>query len=228
MAFDVAVHLGTLMAVMAYFRRELRQMSQGCRTSLQGGQWNADSRLAVAVVIGVLPAGLLGAISHSWVESHLRSSWIIAATTLLFGALLLFADKTGRRQLSTQDMSLHYAWLIGCAQALALVPGTSRSGITITMALLLGFTSNAAARFSFLLSIPLILAAASMKSWGLFRGGWDVSALHMLLGSSVAAITAYLTIGGFLHLLERVGMTPFVLYRMMLGVGLVMFLSVTG
>ena len=224
LAFDVAVHVGTLVAVMAYFRSDLVQLTRGGLESLRCKSWNAEAKLLVAVGIGVIPAGLVGSILGSFIEYHLRSTLVIALTTIGFGLLLGWADLRCRApsRPSTALMQVGYrqALLIGLAQAFALIPGTSRSGVTITAALLLGFDRNTAARFSFLLSIPLIFAAGAMKSLELVQQAEPVNWAMILYGSAVAGGSAYVCIHWFLKLLDQIGMMPFVVYRLFLGGGL--------
>ncbi|MBV1881393.1 MAG: undecaprenyl-diphosphate phosphatase [Pseudomonadales bacterium] len=229
LAFDVAVHVGTLVAVMAYFRRELVDMGTGCITAVAQRSINHDAQLGLAVIAGVIPAGIIGILCDDFIETHLRSLWVIAATTIGFGLLLWFAHHVGKRaRRGEEQLDWRYGLLIGAAQAIALIPGTSRSGITITAALLLGFSATVSARFSFLLSVPLILAAGSLKTLQLMQSSMDVDWVFISLGAVVACVSAYLTIRWFLLLLERVGMLPFVVYRLSLGLFLVVFLTFSG
>lgn len=226
LAFDVAVHVGTLVAVMSYFRRELLDMSTGCVTAVAQKSFNHDAQLGLAVIVGVFPAGIIGIIFDDFIEANLRSLWVIAVTTIGFGLLLWVAYSVGKRSHKEESqLDWRYGLMIGAAQAVALIPGTSRSGITITAALLLGFSASASARFSFLLSVPVILAAGSLKSFQLARSAIQVDWGYMVLGAVVACISAYLTIRWFLLLLERVGMLPFVIYRLFLGAFLIVFLT---
>ena len=150
---------------------------------------------------------------------------IIALATLFFGLLLWWADVTGKRVRSEHHIGWRDVLVIGLAQALALIPGTSRSGITMTAALAMGLTREAAARFSFLLSIPIIVAAGGLETLELVRQpsmiAWDV----LVTGAMLSAVSAFLCIHFFLKLLERIGMLPFVIYRLVLGVGLLALLS---
>ncbi len=225
LAFDVAVHVGTLAAVVAYFRTDLTQMSAAWWGQVRGGPASADSRLAWAVLLGTIPVGLAGLLFNDLIELHLRSPLVIAATTLLFGLLLGWADWRGRRQRSEHQLRWADVFWIGCAQALALIPGTSRSGITMTAGLLLGLTREGAARFSFLLSIPVITLAGGLQTLKLIQAGPVVPWGSILLGTLTAALSAYLCIHLFLKFLQRIGMAPFVIYRLALGaVLLVLFL----
>lgn len=220
LAFDVAVHVGTLLAVMIYFRKMIIDMGHGVGISLRDKAWNEDAKLAMAIIVGVIPAGLVGVLFNDFIEEHLRAVSVIALTTIGFGFLLGWTDwRAGKaaHAKSIAQVGLGAALFIGAAQALALIPGTSRSGITITAALMLGFSRDAAARFSFLLSIPLILAAGSMKALELVEQAEPVNWFCMSVGTLVAGVSAYLCIHWFLQLLDRIGMMPFVVYRLILG-----------
>ncbi len=217
LAFDVAVHAGTLTAVVLYFRKELLRMTAEWFGSF-AGEATADSRLAWMVLIGTLPVGVAGLLFEHVIADYLRSPLVIATTTIVFGMLLWLADSRKHEQRDEYSIDWRYALLIGGAQALALIPGTSRSGITITAALLLGLNRQASARFSFLLSIPVIVLAGSYETLGYIGVASMADATDLLAGASVSAISAYLCIHYFLKLLDRISMMPFVLYRMILGV----------
>jgi undecaprenyl-diphosphatase len=219
LAFDVAVHVGSLAAVMFYFRRDIGAMVVAWFRQLHTGQASPDSRLAWAVIVATLPAGICGLLLDNWIEANLRSVAVIACTTIVFALLLAWADRNapGGRQTVTLPMAL----LVGAAQALALIPGTSRSGITMTAGLLLGLSREQASRFSFLLAIPLILAAGSLKGLELLRQGADAPWGFIVIGALLSALTAYLCIAWFLRLVERIGFMPFVIYRLLLGLVLI-------
>lgn len=216
LAFDVSVHVGTLAAVVWYFRGELWAMFQAWLGSFRG-RMSPEARLAWGVLLGTVPVGLAGLLGGDFIEAHLRSPLVIAATTLVFGIALGWADRTGRRQRDEHALRWRDVLWIGLAQAVALIPGTSRSGITMTAGLLLGLTREGAARFSFLLSIPVIVLAGGHEAVKLaaapVEARWDVLALGALL----SGLSAYACIALFLRLLERVGMWPFVAYRLVLG-----------
>jgi undecaprenyl-diphosphatase len=225
LVFDVAVHVGTLMAVVIYFRRELIAMAQALFVSVLKRQHNSDSQLAWAVLLGTIPVGLVGLLGKSFIEVHLRSPLVIAISTIVFGLLLWYAYAKGQRKRDEYSINWTDVVFIGCAQAVALIPGTSRSGITITAALLRGYTGEAAARFSFLLSIPVISLAGMLQVKDLIETTATVEWLDLLLATGLSALSAYFCIYAFLALLEKVGMTPFVIYRLLLGgVLLVMFI----
>lgn len=217
LAFDVAVHVGTLTAVVLYFRKEINSMLFAWFASLKG-KHSEDSKLAWGVLIGTIPVGLAGLLFKDVISEHLRTPLVIAATTLIFGFLLWYADWSGKRNRDEHTLSWKDIIVIGCAQAIALIPGTSRSGITITAGLLLGLTAPAAARFSFLLSIPVIVLAGGVETLEYLKVASLDDMNDLIIGASISAVSAYLCIHYFLMLLERVGMTPFVIYRLLLGI----------
>ncbi|WP_006788458.1 undecaprenyl-diphosphate phosphatase [Thiorhodospira sibirica] len=224
LSFDVATHLGSLVAVMLYFRRELYAMSAAWLDSVRGRGLSPDARLAWAVLFGTLPAALAGWLLHDLIATHLRSAQVIAVTTIVFALLLGYADWRGKRTRHERSIGWKDVLLIGIAQAFALIPGTSRSGVTITAGLLLGLTRQAAARYSFLLSIPIIALAGGFETLNLLQAPpTEVDWGAIMLGAVVAGISAYLCIHFFLKLLARIGMLPFVVYRLLLG-GFLVFL----
>ena len=225
LAFDVAVHVGTLAAVVWYFRSEVCRLTVAWAGDTVRGRVGQDSGLAWAVIAGTVPAGLAGLLLNDFIETSLRSGLVIAVSTIGFGLVLWWSDAVGRRNRDLPALTMKDAVIIGVAQALALIPGTSRSGITITAALALGYKREDAARFSFLLSIPVILGAGLLKTKDLVEQQVAVDWGLMALGAVVSAITAYLTIVFFIRLLERIGMLPFVVYRLVLGVALLAWLA---
>lgn len=217
-AFDVAVHVGTLAAVVGYFHRDLRDMVAALIVSFRTGRSTPSSRLAWAVGWGTVPAGAIGLLASDLIELYLRSPLVIAGATLGFGLLLWWASARAGGQRDLQTLTWRDVAVIGLMQALALIPGTSRSGITITGGLMMGLSPTASARFSFLLSIPLIAAAGSLHTANLIKAGGAADWPTMVTGAVVAAMAAVACIHVFLKLLERVGMMPFIVYRLVLGV----------
>jgi undecaprenyl-diphosphatase len=224
LVFDVAVHLGSLIAVLVYFRREVIAMLLAWSKSLAGGASNADSRLAWWVILGTIPAVLAGFLLKGIVETELRSAWVIATTTIVFGLLLWVADMGKSKSRKESQLKLSDVVVIGCFQALALIPGTSRSGITMTAGLLLGLTRRAAARFSFLLSIPIIFASATLQTLELLQASQVIDWLALFLALGLSALSAGICIHLFLGLIEKIGMLPFVIYRLLLGALLILLL----
>ncbi len=224
MAFDVAVHLGSLLAVVYYFRVEVKTMARAWLLSFTGGRHSVESRLAWGIVIATIPACIVGLLLGDIIADYLRNGWVIAATTIIFGLLLWWADRMARQHKSEYDAGWRGALFLGCAQALALVPGTSRSGITMTAGLILGLTREAAARYSFLMSIPIIFLAGSHQASQL-AGSMAMPWSAIGIGTLVSFISAFACIKVFLALLNRVGVLPFVLYRLALGCVLLGLLS---
>ena len=232
LAFDVATNTGTLLAVVVYFRHDLASLASSLREALRGGpagtvEGMPAGRFVAALAVGTVPVAVAGLLLQGWVATSGRSAIVIAVTSILFGLALGAADRAGRRSRGLAGLTLLDALLVGLAQAAALVPGTSRSGITMTAALALGFDRPTAARFSFLLAIPVgVLATA----WDVLRmvrqGGAGEELAPMLVGLVGAAVAAYLVIGALLAWLRRQTMTPFVVYRVVLG--LVLFALVVG
>ena len=226
LAFDVAVHVGTLTAVLMYYRRDLFSMASSWLGSLVGKGQDSDSQMVWYIALATLPVAVVGWLGRGLIEQELRSLLVIATTTLVFGLLLGIADLRARDKSKAVPLSLSIAFLIGLAQALAPVPGVSRSGVTITAALLLGMDRQSAARFSFLLSIPVIVSAGGMMSSQLYLSDAIVDWSILALGALVSAITAYLCIAIFLRLLDRYGLMPYVYYRVILSVALYLLVSV--
>lgn len=216
LAFDVAVHVGTLSAVILYFWRDLWTLTRGGWDALRSRQTNEHSREILYLAVATVPAVIVGFALNDVMDS-LRSLPVIATTTIVFALLLAYADRRVTGSPAKSVGSWRVAIMIGCAQAIAPIPGTSRSGITITAGLLLGLSRHAAARFSFLLSIPIILGAALLKVSDLLSADTAVDLPLVLLGTAIAALSAYACIALFLRLIEAVGMLPFVIYRLLLG-----------
>ena len=221
LAFDVAVHLGTLIAVVTYFRHELFSMTRGWFTSVLGGAATPDSRLAWSVIWGTVPVAIAGFFAADAIEQYLRSPMLVASTTAGFGVLLWLADVRGTRDRDEYSLGWADVMIVGLIQVLALVPGTSRSGITMTAGLLLGLSRVGSARFSFLLSVPVIVAAAVFETVSIVKDPVPADWTSLSAGVLASAIVAYLTIRWFLSFLGRFGMMPFAVYRVALAVFIV-------
>jgi len=207
LAFDIAVHVGTLGAVVVYFRQRLFQLAMG---ALRRGE---EQREVMYLGVATLPAVTAGLLLSDWLQSWARAPEVIMVTTLLFGLLLGYADRKGGREV---QITLGIALIIGLFQVLALVPGTSRSGITITAALLLGVSRSEAARFSFLMSIPIIAGASLLLIKDAIESGLPWIWLDWSIGAGVALLSALACIKLFMAWVERIGMMPFVWYRIAL------------
>ncbi|MGL5048711.1 MAG: undecaprenyl-diphosphate phosphatase [Shewanella sp.] len=217
LTFDVAVNTGSLFAVVIYFRRELWAMTNAWVASIVKGQQSEDSKLAWWIILATLPAVFFGFLAKDFIATHLRNAEVIAVTTVVFGLLLWWADKMSRRDLTIYQTGWRKALLIGFAQALALIPGTSRSGATMTAALMLGLSRDAAARFSFLMSVPVGLGAAILVGKDLAESQIPIDYQTLTLGTLISFVAAYVCIHYFLKIISRMGMTPFVIYRLILG-----------
>ena len=217
LAFDVAVHVGTLTAVVVYFRHELgRMLLAGIRYRASEAN-QRDARLAGKVILATIPALVVGAVFHDLIATQLRQPSIIIATTIGFGLLLLLANREHADARDEFSMGFMVAMLIGLAQMLAFIPGTSRSGITMTAAVLLGMSKAGAARFSFLLSIPVIAAGGVYKLNLLLHTSQTVHWDALILGVLFSAISAFACIHWFLGFIQKFSFTPFVVYRLLLG-----------
>ena len=211
--FDVGVHAGTLCAVLWHFRETFRTWAKSVMPGV-----NVDRSEMWAVVIGTLPAVVAGLLFKDMIASGARVVPVIIATTVIFGLLLGLADQRAKQSDRVNaSVSVRHALLIGLAQALALIPGTSRSGVTITAALFLGYHPASATRFSFLLSVPVIAGAMLIMVASSISNAGAIGLHKMIVAFLVSAVFAYVTITGFLYSLERVGLLPFVVYRLLLG-----------
>ena len=225
LAFDVAVHVGTLLAVVVFLKKEIQLIVPAWFAGWRGFNWNTHGQLGWLVVLATIPVGIIGLLLNDLIETHTRAAWVIAATTLVFGLLLGWADRNGdtnTKQL--ESLSWQQTLTIGFAQALALIPGTSRSGITMTALLALGFNRVASARFSFLMAVPAVALPGLLKGSELATSdavvAWDLLAI----GAGVSALMAFLCMKVFMRFIERVGMLPFVIYRVVLSILIVWLL----
>jgi undecaprenyl-diphosphatase len=220
--FDVAVHFGTLLAVTLYFRKTLTNLAISWATSLVTQKSTPESKLGWQLILTTIPAVLVGLFFHDIVANTLRSPLVIGFTTIIFGMLLFLSDRARNTAIPIgQEAQIKISWkgvfFVGLAQAFALIPGTSRSGITMTACLFIGLTRENAARFSFLMSIPIILMATSYEALRLFSEPVDFSGQELGLAIGIAFISAYFCIHYFLKLISKIGMLPFTLYRLLLG-----------
>lgn len=224
LTFDVALHLGTFIALSLYFWRDIIELVASFCEALTCRSLSSPSRRLPFLIIGAtVPAGIIGKLFEHTIEDKFRSNpLLIAGFLIAFGLVLGLADLLGRKRRSMGDMSAPSAMMIGLFQCLALVPGVSRSGITITAALMLGFTRESAARFSFLLSLPVVAGAALLKSAHLVRHGIPAGeGLPMLVGIIVSTITGYISVAFLLRLVQRQSLGIFVWYRVLAGMAVI-------
>jgi undecaprenyl-diphosphatase len=224
--FDVALHAGTLIAAIAFFRREVVALIRGFVEAVRARSIEtADQRLSVAIAIGTIPAVIAGGIGSDFIDNHLGEPWMIAIQLIVFGALLGYADRMPQRR-ALEGTHLRDGWYIGLAQVLALAPGTSRSGITITAARWLGLDRDAAARFSFLLLIPIVAGATVFKGISAVKDGLpDGVAGPMIVGTIAAAVSGYFAISFLLRLVRTASYRPFVYYRYVAGVAILLIIA---
>jgi len=226
-AFDTALHLGTLVAVLFYLRADLvPYVREGIKLVAAPKKANKTiGRRAWMFVLSAVPAGIAGALAENWITEKLGTPALIAISLMVFGVVLVWADRqTGTRDLDS--FSTRDALLIGAAQVLALNPGTSRSGITITAARKFGFSRDAAARVSFLMSVPVIGGAVLLKLTKLASDGIpDGLIIPMIVGIVSAGISGWIAMWGMIRLLRSRSFTPFVMYRFVVGFGVLSILA---
>jgi len=224
--FDVALHAGTLIAAIAYFRREVVELTVGFVAAVRRRAIVTSSeRLSVAIAVGTIPAVIAGGLGAGFIEDHLGEPWMIALQLIAFGALLLHADRLPQRK-GLEGSTIRDGLYIGLAQVLALAPGTSRSGITITAARYLGLDRDASARFSFLLLIPIVAGATVFKAASAIHDGLPSGvAGPMVVGTIAAAISGYLAIAFLLRLVRTASYRPFVYYRYAAGVAILLIIA---
>ncbi len=223
LAIDVAVHVGTLAAILVYFARDVWALARGGLSMLGLANAKQESRWFLWIILGTLPAVIVGLAFKAFdITDYLRSAELVAGTLIFYGILLFIADRWGPKERKFEDLTLKDAVIVGLAQALALIPGTSRSGVTMTAARFLGFTRPEAARFSFLLSIPAIAGAGFLVGLDLMEAGAaqqkDAVIAGILTFAAAIAAMAFL-----MHWLRRASMTVFVVYRILLGIGILLW-----
>lgn len=225
LVFDIATNTGTLLAVLAYFRRDVLGITRATLgAALRREPLTADARLGWSLALGTLPVLLVGALAYDWIATEARRPALVAVEMIVFALVLFAADRVGRRRRGLERIGLGDTLAIGCAQALALLPGTSRSGITMTAGLFRGLTREAAARYSFLLSVPVGLVAGAKDTWELWQGSGPV---HTPLGPTlvaivVSAVAGYLVIDWLLGWVRRQSFLAFVVYRLLVGVAVLL------
>jgi undecaprenyl-diphosphatase len=220
LTFDVALHLGTFIALTVYFRREVVEMTGAFFEALGNRSLGTPARrLPFLIIAATLPAAVAGKLFEHQIEELFRSNpLLIAAVLITFGIILGVVDIAGRKRLALDEITPADAVKIGLFQCLALIPGVSRSGITITAGLMLGFTRESAARFSFLMSLPIVAGAALLKSLHLVRHGIPAGeGIPMLVGIAASAITGYISVAFLLKFVQTRSISPFVWYRVIAG-----------
>lgn len=219
MATDIALHIGTLFSVLIYFHRDVWEIAKGCLDFAKRKFSSFPARFAMKLAVACVPVFIIGFFCHNYIEENFRSPKLIASTAIIFGILLYLADKKGKTAGTTQTMSIKDAFIIGSAQVLALIPGVSRSGITITAARLLGIDRAEAARFSMLLSIPTISAAGTLGILEIILKpeAQLFSAKLLAVGVFVSFAGGMAAIGFLMRFLKTSSFAVFAIYRILLG-----------
>jgi undecaprenyl-diphosphatase len=226
-AFIATIQLGTEAAVLIYFAKDIARLVKAWFRGVFNSKArnNSDYKMAWLVLIASIPVGLVGYLLRDFIQYTVRTLWVVAFTMILFAGILYLADKYGRRQKEVADMTFNSALGFGLGQALAVIPGVSRSGASISFGLFAGFTRAAAARFSFLIGIPAVLASGLIE----FRDSYQQLDGTALTGTVIATITSfvvgYLVISGLLKYLNKGSFMPFVIWRLVVGLALLVMLS---
>lgn len=215
--YDIAAHLGSLLAVLIYFRKDLEKVIKPWLIQPLAYRKDSDHRLLIFLMLATLPIALVGLFLYDYVAHFLRSPLVIALASIIFGLLLWWADIKCQQVKSFERIDYRAAGLFGLAQILALIPGTSRSGITMTAGLMMGFDRQTAARFSFLMAVPVILLAGGHEAYRYFSGSAETDWWSFAIVALVAAFSAWVAIHLFLKFLQTTGMLPYVIYRVLLG-----------
>lgn len=225
LAFDLAVHVGTLLAVVVFLKKEIQQIVPAWFVGWKSFHWDTYGKLGWLIILATIPLGIAGLLLQDIVENDLRSALIIAASTLFFGLLLGWADRGGdQNSKPLESITWKQTLMVGMAQAFALIPGTSRSGVTMTALLALGFSRIASARFSFLMAVPAIALPGLLKGMELATTNEPVAWSFLIVGAVISAMMAFACMHWFMRFVERVGMMPFVIYRILLSIVIVVLL----
>jgi undecaprenyl-diphosphatase len=226
--FDVALHVGTLVGALAYFRRDVwRYLVAFGQSARARSITTTDQRLAWALVIGTIPGAVAGALFEDVIQEHLGQPWLIAVMLAVFGVVLYAVDRAARSDRTIDDVTVRRGGILGLAQALALQPGVSRSGVTMTAGRLLGLDRESAARFSFLLAMPIIAGAGLYKALDLVQTGFQGYASEFFWGFVSSAVSGFLVIWGLLRYLRSHDFKIFMVYRLAVA-ALVLLLIATG
>ncbi len=219
-AFTAVVQIGTELAVLLYFRKDIWRIATAWLRSLAKPEYrgDADARMGWYVIIGSLPIVVLGVLLKDVIEKDFRNLWVIATTLVVLGVVLGIADRVGASSRTMKDVGIREAVLLGLAQAAALIPGVSRSGATISMGRFLGFDREAATRFAFLLAIPAVVGAGLFELKEIPHGHNDFGWGPTLVGTVVSFVVGYAAIAWLLRYVTTKSYTPFVLYRIGLGI----------
>jgi undecaprenyl-diphosphatase len=230
LSFDVVVHMGTLVAVIIYFRKKILQLITSVYKKDKKSKLN--NKLSLLLILSIIPAGIVGLLAGDWIENNLRSAKLVGVGLIFWGIILLIADRYNKKQesnnkklISLDKMSWKNALFIACAQAIALIPGTSRSGITMTAGLFAKLNKKTVAEFSFLMSIPIIALAGGLNILELFQNGLgELSLIILISGFLASAISGFFAIWGLMKIIQKWSFLPFVIYRIIIGLAIIFIL----
>ncbi|WP_435768740.1 undecaprenyl-diphosphate phosphatase [Nocardioides sp. SYSU DS0651] len=226
-AFTAVIQIGTELAVLLYFRKDIWRIASTWTRSLVKPEYrgHVDARLGWYVIVGSLPIVILGVLLKDVIESDFRNLWIIGVTLIVLGVVLGIADRRGRNDRQIKQLTLRHALLMGGAQAMALVPGVSRSGATLSMGRILGYDREAATRFAFLLAIPAVVGAGIFELQEIPHGGNDYGWGPTITATVVSFVVGYAAIAWLLRYVTTHSYAPFVIYRVLLGSGVLVLLG---
>lgn len=224
--FDVALHAGTLVAVITYFRTDLWDMASGVLRTLRTRKIETDDeRLGWAIIIGTIPAVIVGGLGESYIDEKLGEPWMIGILLIVFGLLLAWADRLPERR-AVDSLSIGDGFKVGIAQAMALAPGISRSGVTITAGRVLGLERDSAARFAFLLLVPAVAGATALKGYGAISDGLPDGVVGPIIAGTIASgIAGYAAIAWMLRYVSTHSYDVFVVYRVLVGIGVLVLIA---
>ncbi|HNY10082.1 MAG TPA: undecaprenyl-diphosphate phosphatase [Candidatus Wallbacteria bacterium] len=229
--FDVSLHMGTLAAVVVYFRNDITRLLKAFFNTLKTRSIKTfDEKLCYYIILATIPGAIAGKLFEEVIETQVRNSPnLIAMFLIIMGALLMAADGYGKKSIKLEGVTLKSSFLIGLSQALALLPGFSRSGITMTSALAMGLNNEAAARFSFLLAIPITLGAGILKGVKIMKTGFgDIAPLHFAGGVVTSALVGYTAISFLLKYIQTRSFKPFAVYRFLFGAFVIIYFMLGG
>jgi undecaprenyl-diphosphatase len=220
LSFDIATHAGTLVAVIFYFKNDLMRMSSSMLNNDKS--LLDDRRLAFLLILATVPIVIVGLLSSDLIQQRLFSLQSIATMNIVFAFVLMFAFAAGPKNKTIKQLTIFAAIFIGLIQVFALIPGASRSGTAITAGLIAGLSLKDASKFAFLLGIPTILGALVFLLLDMIAPGVEIDLLQLLVGFSISSVVAFLTIKYFLLFVEKIGVMPFVIYRIILGMAIIL------
>jgi len=226
-AYTAVIQIGTLIATLIYFRSDISHMIKSVINSVRQKNFNDYyTRLSIMLIVGTIPISVFGLLLKRFIESEARGLYIVALSLIILAVILYIAEKVSKKQKEITDISYKDGFIIGLAQTLALIPGSSRSGVTITAGLLCGLKRDVTARFSFLLSIPAVLLSGLFELYSEREALLKVNAFSLLIATIVSAIVGYIAIAFLISYLKKKSNLVFVIYRIIIGIIILILLSI--